>query len=92
MGQITVDFPDEYRDDLMTGLRAFLGEDAGSLSDEAAARKAIKRFAKNEARKVQMSGHDTGRVITYILLQYQPVYIVIWACNSHRFFQRNHPS
>ena len=52
MGQITVDFPDEYRDDLMTGLRAFLGEDAGGLSDEASARKAIKRFAKNEARKV----------------------------------------
>ena len=52
MVQITVDFPDEYQDDLMAGLRAFLGDDAEGLSDETAAKKAIKRFAKSETRKV----------------------------------------
>ena len=52
MGQITVDYPDEYEADLVTGLRTYLGDDAEGLSDAAACKKALKRFARFEAKKV----------------------------------------
>ena len=56
MGQITIEYPDEYHDDLVSGLRTYLGEGSHGLSDTDAARKALKRFAKHEAKGVIRRG------------------------------------
>ena len=62
MGQLTIDYPDAYLADLVAGLRAFLGEDAEGLTDTAASQKALKRFAKGEAKKVALRNSTSQEV------------------------------
>ena len=62
MGQLTIDYPDGYQADLVAGLRAFLGEDAEGLTDTAASEKALKRFAKAEAKKVALRNATSQEV------------------------------
>ena len=50
MAQITVDYPDAYQSDTVAALREFLGEDGDVLTDDAAVKKAIKRWVKGIVR------------------------------------------
>jgi len=52
MGTISITYPDEYRADIMEGLRRYLDEDAEGLTDDQVAKKAVRRFLRIQTRPV----------------------------------------